>query len=83
MKKNDLHLGDDGEFTVDLDVPVKPAANIQKSKRQSETKQKHAPITRIDTKMSQSESPLVLVLATLLIMFVSFHVISILGMIFL
>jgi hypothetical protein len=56
MKKNDLHLGDDGEFTVDLDVSVKSAANIQKSKRQSEAKQKREPIIRMEIDMSHAES---------------------------
>ncbi len=80
MRKSDLQLGDDGEFTVDLDVPVKPAANIQKSKRQSEAKQKHEPIIRMEIDMSHAEStdyPVEAgILAILLMMFACFFAVA-------
>jgi hypothetical protein len=83
MKKNDLQLGDDGEFTVDLDVPVRSVSISEKFKRISDTKQKHEPITRMEIKLSNSEPsqiPIAVgVLATFVMLFSCFIVIFVLS----
>jgi hypothetical protein len=52
MKKNDLHLGDDGEFTVDLDVPAsgKQYQHKEKSKDFSTSNGRNRPNQLADYK---------------------------------
>jgi hypothetical protein len=61
MKKNDLRLGDDGEFTVDLDVQQKH--DYQYDKRKTKSSKKYENLKRAN---DSSPNPVVTMLVSLI-----------------